>query len=488
MRKERLSSKILLINPPIEGSPYKTPLLGIAYVGAALQRAGCDVMLIDCCLEDTNNIDDILNLVVRVGPEYVGVTGFTIQYPAVKELFPAIKRMNPAITTVMGGHHASVLTEYVMKDIPEIDFTIRGEGEIAFPALIQVLSAGDKSNNNFKSIPGIAFREQDRIIVNPPFPIADLDSLEYPWRVVNPLDYRKGISHGFTCKRSPIAPIISSRGCPYQCTYCGGPLVLGRKLRMRDPKRLVDEIEYLIDTFGVKEIQIVDDNFTFYKKHATQVCTELLQRKLDIPWSLPNGVRADRIDYELLELMRKAGCYYIAFGIEFGSERMLKLTKKALDIGKVKQAVNWAARLGYITQGFFMLGHPLETKEDVLKTLELSQELPLDRMSLDYVMPLPGSELFEYYLQKGYLDLEHIQWEQFGNRKFIPKTEFTTYSDLAKLSRRAHAKFYLNPRRAFRHMSKIRSVNQVRAILSAIRSLIITWLFRRSRGSESAPR
>lgn len=481
MRKKEGLPKILLINPPIKGSPYKTPPLGIAYVGAALKRVGHEVMLIDCCLEEIS-IDEIIRSVARLAPDYVGVTGFAIQYPAVRELFPAIKRVNPAITTVFGGHHASVLTEYVMKDIPEIDFAIKGEGEIAFPALIKTLISRDGDNKDLKLIPGVAFREQDRIIVNPPLPIADLDGLEYPWQVTNPSDYSKGIGHGFTAKRIPCCPVISSRGCPYQCTYCGGPLVLGRKVRLREPKRFVDEIEYLINTLGVREIQIVDDNFTFYKEHATQVCTELLERKLNIPWTLPNGVRADRLDYKLLDLMRKAGCYYIAFGIEFGSERMLKLTKKALHLERVKQSVNWAAKLGYITQGFFMLGHPLERKEDILATLELSQALPLDRISVDFVMPLPGSELFEYYLQKGYLDLEHIDWEQFGNRKFIPKTEFIASSELMNLSKRANAQFYLNPRRAFRHMSKIRSANQVRGVFAAIR-VLLTWLFRKGKGN-----
>jgi len=302
---------------------------------------------------------------------------------------------------------------------------------------------------------------------------------------MNPLDYNKGVSHGFATKKVPCCPVISSRGCPYQCTYCGGPLVLGRKLRLREPKRFVDEIEYLVSTLGVREIQIVDDNFSFCKEHAAQICTELLSRRLNIPWSLPNGIRADRIDYDLLKLMRKAGCYYIAFGIEFGSERMLRLTKKALDLEKVKQSVNWAARLGYITQGFFMAGHPLETKEDISATLQLARSLPLDRISVDFIMPLPGSQLFEYYLEKGYLDLNYMDWEQFGNRKFTPKTEFITYSDLMKLSRRAQAEFYLNPYRAFRHMTKIRSANQIRGILAAIR-LLITWLFHRGKGSKKS--
>ena len=475
--------KVLLINPPIVGSFYNTPPLGLAYVGTALKKAGHDVVLVDCCSRNMK-LDSLAGLVTQLHPDYVGVTGFTIQYPAVRKLFPAIKQVDSAITTVFGGPHASVLTEYVMSDIPEIDFVIKGEGENAFPALIEALANGHRSDNNLRVIPGIAFREQvsRQIVVNPPSPIADLDDLGYPWQVVNPLAYSSARVHGFMAKRLPIAQVISSRGCPYQCTYCGGPLVLGRKVRVRDPKKFVDEIEFLIKMFGIREIQIIDDNFTFYKEHAAEVCQEILKRRLDITWSLPNGIRADRVDYELLQLMREAGCYYLAFGIEFGSEKILKLTRKNLSLKKARESVLCARKLGYITQGFFMMGHPLEEKEDILATIKLGQEMPFDRVSMDFLMPLPGSNLFDYYRDKGYLNLNDINWEQFGNRRFVPKTEFITCNDLCSLLRTATVKICLNPLRILRYLSKLRSVNQVRGLFAGARVLLLSVLRKQGAG------
>ena len=146
-------TKILLINPAIKGSLYKTLSLGIAYVGASLKKAGYDVTLIDSSLSNID-VGEITNLAAGLRPDYVGLTGFTLQYPAVREIFSAIKRLNQNIITVFGGQHASALTEYVMKDIPQIDFIIRGEGEVAFPALIEALTAGDK---DFRQIAGLAF-------------------------------------------------------------------------------------------------------------------------------------------------------------------------------------------------------------------------------------------------------------------------------------------------------------------------------------------
>jgi len=461
-------ARVLLINPSVKGSMYQTPCLGIAYVGASLKKAGHQITLIDGSLQGVNT-EVIARLVTELCPDYVGVTGFTLQYPVVKGIFPAIKRLNRHIVTVFGGQHASALTEYVMENNPEIDFVIKGEGEVAFPALIEARAAGGE---DFKQIAGLAFRENGKVVVSPPSVLTDIDDLEYPWRVVNPLDYAKGMGHGFMAKRRPLAPVISSRGCPYKCTFCGGSVVLGRKLRLRNPKRFVDEIEYLVDTFGIREVHIVDDNFTFYKEHAASVCEEILKRRLDITWALPNGIRADSVDYQLLQLMREAGCYYTALGIEFGSERMLKLTHKQLSLEAVRKTILMAQKLGYITHGFFMMGHPQEYKEDTLATIEVARKMPLDRMSATCVVPLPGSEVFEYYLQKGYLDINSVNWETFAGPQYIPVTEFLAHEELTKLLRMAYIKFYTNPLRVLRYVSKLRSLSQIQGLWPGVLTLI----------------
>lgn len=461
------SANVLLVNPTIQRSEYKTPYLGIAYVGAALKRAGHEVTFLDGCLSKID-ADTIVDVVAHLQPDYVGVAAFTLQYFAASRILRSVKGVNREITTILGSHHASALPEYTLKDVPEIDFVIKGEGEVAFPALIKALATGEK---DLRRVPGLAFRENGGIVVNPASPIADIDSLEYPWLIVNPLDYAKGMGHGFMTKRPPGAPVISSRGCPYKCTYCAGPLALGRKLRLRDPRKFANEIEYLITNFGIREIQIVDDNFTFYAEHAAQVCREILSRGLDIAWSLPNGIRADRVDYALLKLMREAGCYYLAYGIEFGSERMLRLVHKGLNLTKARDSVAQAAKLGYITQGFFMMGHPQERKEDVLATIDVALKLPLDRISVNTVVPLPGTELFQHYLEKGYLDMANIDWEQFAGPQFIPKTEFLDHKDLIGLLRASYTQFYLSPGRILKYLFKLRSLTQIKGLWAGVTTL-----------------
>lgn len=467
-------SKILLLNPSVKGSLYKTPCLGIAYIGASLKKEGHDVTLIDGSLFDVDT-KRINSLITRLRPDCIGMTGFTLQYPAIRKIFPIIKQLNPQIITVFGGQHASALTEYVMKETPEIDFTIKGEGEIAFPALVKALNNGDK---DLSKIEGLAYRENGKVVINPPSLLTDLDDLEYPWQVVNPLDYARGMGHGFMAKRRPVAPVISSRGCPYKCAFCGGSVVLGRKLRLRNPKRFVDEIEYLVEKFSVKEIHIVDDNFTFYNEHATQVCEEILKRRLNISWALPNGIRADSVDYPLLRLMRKAGCYYMALGIEFGSERMLKITHKQLSLDAVRKTALMAQQLGYITHGFFMMGHPQEYKADTLATIEVARKMPLDRISITFMVPLPGSEVFEYYLQKGYLDIENVDWETFAGPQYIPRTEFLTYRELLSLLRSAYTQFYLNPWRVLNYLFKLRSLSQIEGLWPGVVTLFSSMVRR----------
>lgn len=460
-------STIVLINPPIPFSFYKTPCLSLGYVGASLKKAGHDITIIDGCLAG-KGLGELANQAIALRPDYVGITGFTLQYTGAKRLFSLIKSFNPNIITVFGGPHASALTEYVMSDVPEIDFTIRGEGEVAFAELVKSLNAG---NENYKSVAGLAYRANGTVAANPPRVIDDLDTLQYPWDVTNPLDYPSGLGHGFMVKRRPVAPIMSSRGCPYSCTFCSGSLVHGKRLRLRNPQAIVDEIEYLMTTFGIREVSIIDDNFTFDRTHAVDVCEEILRRKLDIVWSLPNGVRADRADYALLKLMKEAGCYYLAFGIEFGSERMLKITKKQLSPDKARQAIKDATSLRLITQGFFLTGHPEEKREDTLATARVARSLPLDRISMNTLVPLPGSEVFDYCIQTGRLDLASVDWDSFEGPLYIPKSGLVPYEELMDLLRRTYIQFYANPHRILRYLAKLRSIDQARGLWFGMKTL-----------------
>ena len=287
-----------------------------------------------------------------------------------------------------------------------------------------------------------------------------MDSLVSPWSILNPWDYSSSRVHGLSARSGPAVSVISSRGCPYNCTFCSASQAHGKRIRLRSPENFLDELEYLISV-GVREVQILDDNFTFYWKHANAIAQGILDRKLKVFWTLPNGIRADRVDRFLLEKMWKAGCYYVGFGIESGSERLLEMMKKSLSLETVDSTIREASRIGFTTQGFFMVGHPEETKEDRAKTLKVATSLPLDRISVSPMMPLPGSELYNYYVSQGLLDPKTADWTTFNRYLFSPSVG----TDLARFIRQIHRDFYLNPSRIWRNLRKIRSLSQARGLL-----------------------
>jgi radical SAM superfamily enzyme YgiQ (UPF0313 family) len=173
-------------------------------------------------------------------------------------------------------------------------------------------------------------------------------------------------------KKTPVAPIITTRGCPYNCSYCSASIISGRQLRFRSPSLVVDEIEMLVNTYGVREIQIEDDNFTLNTKHALEICREIIRRGIKVIWSLPNGVRVDCLTDELLADMRKSGCYLMALGIESGNQRLLDESGKKLDLTIVPDMVNKVRKAGIAVWGFFMIGFPSETNQEVWETINFA--------------------------------------------------------------------------------------------------------------------
>jgi radical SAM superfamily enzyme YgiQ (UPF0313 family) len=454
--------KILLVVPPLEGSAYSfsAPNLGLGYVGAALLDKGYEVKFLDMGLI-SNGFFVLQEIISSFKPEIIGVTGFTPHYNNMLRIAALAKGIDSSAIVVFGGFHASALGEFILESNPAVDFIIRGEGEHSFPRLVDFLN----KKNRITDVQGLIYREGKEIKANPAESICDLDSLKYPWSIIKISDYQQGKVHGFICRRKPIVQVLSSRGCPYQCTFCAGRKVHGLKIRARNPGRFVDELEYLKKGFGICEFQIADDNFTFYRDHAMEVCLQIIKRKLNLCWSLPNGVRADRLDEELLLTMKRAGCYYLSFGIEFGSARMLKICKKSLDLEQAAASIKLASRIGFITQGFFLLGYPQETAEDIELTEKFIQSVPLDRILLIPPFPYPGSELFEYYLAKRFQGLDNIDWSAFRQDGFSGILEHLDQEYVFEKRLRMFRNFYSKPGNLIRFLSKFRTLTQVRSSL-----------------------
>ncbi|MBN1622357.1 MAG: B12-binding domain-containing radical SAM protein [Endomicrobiales bacterium] len=445
------------------------PNLGVGYVGASLKSDAHRVRIFDSAFYD-DYIPVLRDVLKEFEPEVVGITGFTFQHSSMIKMAELVNALSPDTLIILGGPHASVLAKTILAKYKFVDFVIVGEGEESFPGLLKALYTGSA----LESLPGLVYRNEGGIRANNSYFISDLDNLKKPWDVLNPLDYQKGRIHGFIAKEQPVTQVISSRGCPYECTFCAGRAVLGNKMYLRDPKKFVDEIEYLKDEFGIKEVQIVDDNFTFYRDHAVNVCNEMINRKLDISWSLPNGVRADKLDKELLGLMKKAGCYSIGIGIEFGSPRMLKMVHKSLDLEKAKETVMLCNKLGFITTGFFLIGYPEETLEDIKMTADFISSLPFDRIRVSIPFPYPGSELFKYYLERNYHNAENIDWDHFHSIDNICILENLNKNFVEKFCRNIYFKFYLNPFNTLRFLSKFRTWIQFKSVWQGFKIFLQT--------------
>jgi radical SAM superfamily enzyme YgiQ (UPF0313 family) len=253
--------------------------------------------------------------------------------------------------------------------------------------------------------------------------------------LIKPETYPHAPIGGFA-RRFPVAYVLTSRSCPFQCTFCAAKKTHGSIFRRKSLGGVIKEVKYLIRQRGIREIHILDDNFTLSKDFVKAFCQIKIDEKLDFSWNCSNGIRLDKIDEETLTLMKKAGCYSVAVGIESGSNRILKHMKKNLNKEYIQKQVDLVRKVGLETTGLFILGYPAETKKDILQTIDFATSLNLTRAAFSVFRPLPGSEMWDYLVKRGRLDLSHLNnlsyYRTEGNymknvsqQDFQPKVIFT---------------------------------------------------------------
>ena len=437
--------KVLLVNPTYTTTSQFSSPLGLGYVGASLVKAGHEVKLLDLTLKDSTTF---LQAAIKFKPDFVGISGLTTQYPAMKDL--ARKAKSLGIKVVVGGIHVSAIPAFVLRDCSSIDYAIKGEGEVAFASLLEKGSPVD--------IPGIYYRSKTVIEGTQPQYLEDLDSLSSPWSFLDLKTYEGTKVNGITSKYSiGVVSVISSRGCPYNCAFCSASQAHGKKIRKRSPENFLAELEDL-KRQGIKEVQILDDNFTFYRENAYEISRGMLDRNLNLAWSLPNGIRADRVDLELLTTMKKAGCYYFGIGIESGSPKILTLMDKSLSLDKVRETAGLADKLGFVTQGFLLANFPGETPDDLQKTKQFVLSLPIDRISINPVVPYPGSRM--YHEVENWSVLNRVEY-----KSELPKEKMDFIREL-------YIRFYFNPKRFVKHIRKMRTFSQFLGFVRAPMKLL----------------
>ncbi len=408
--------KILLLNPPLfDATKYGKPTLlssapgvGLGYIAAFLKKNGQEVKLIDMLRYDFEKVKEKIK---EEKPDFIGITCLTEGRANAFKLARTIKEINPKIIVVLGGHHVTAMYEQVLKNYP-VDFAVIGEGEITMLELIKAL----ESNTGLKQIRGIAFKEGEKIIVTPrremilglddlPFPLYDRFDI-YPGLENTHSDMADLETNGIRLKDRKYAYVITSRGCPYNCQFCSSTKFWGHRYRFRSPKNIVDEIEMLNKNYGINYISFGDDAFTISSRNVIKTCKEILKRKLNIIWDCTT--RADAVNEEMLRWMKKAGCLFIAVGVESGSPKIIKNINKHLDLQKVIEAFKLFHKVGILAYPLLMVGNPEESNNTVKKTVTLIKNIKPYSVAVSKTMVFPDTNL--YYLAKNKKFINDNYW------------------------------------------------------------------------------
>lgn len=409
--------KVLLIQPPF--TIFKTeskkchPPLGLAYLAAAL-RNKCEIKILDALAEGYQKEAVIDNVRIRYGlsfedikrrvanyyPDVVGVSNlFSSQYENAEKICHAVKEVDDKIITILGGAHPSVMAKEILQN-KNIDLVVIGEGETALERLVESV----KGEKDFNDIDGVAFRKRGVVTINKKERYQEnLDDLPFPFWDIFPLDtyFKINNPHGNRARRVPFLPVITSRGCPFECIFCSIHNLWGRGYRARSAENVLMELNRLVSRFGIKEVMFEDDNLTLNTGRAKRIFQGMIDKGLDINWSTPNGIAVQTLDDELLELMKNSGCYSISIGIESGDEYILKkVIRKPITLSRIKPIVQKARMMGLETSAFFVVGLPGENRIHLKNTFRFAEDLEVDTANFFFATPLPGTNLLQICKEK----------------------------------------------------------------------------------------
>jgi radical SAM superfamily enzyme YgiQ (UPF0313 family) len=356
------------------------PPTGLGYIAESLEGA-VDYEVLDMALGYTG--DDLLRRIERFQPDIVGVSMMTFGYRRAYDLFARIRREYPSLPIAVGGAHMSTFRRKAMVDCPAIDYGFVMEGETSFRQLC--LGA------DLDAVRGLLFRRDDDIVEVPPAGDQRLDEVPFP-------RYGRFELSRYVVKRMNI---VTSRGCPYRCTFCAVEAAIGRRFRPRSPESIVAEIEYWHGR-GYRDFGIADDNFSLLPERVDALCALLEPRRLDITVECSNGLRADSVDERLLRRMRGVGFDTVAFGVEAGNDRMLQVLRKGESIAAIEEAIRVSCDVGFNVILFFLVGSPTETRADVEDSMALARKYPVADARFYNIVPFPNTELFEWVRERGW--------------------------------------------------------------------------------------
>jgi len=419
-------TKVALVTTPLLEKVAHHPLfppLGLAYMAAVLEQGGFEVKIFDCPVCELDH-EKLKAEIDAYQPTIVGIGSMTPTIESALKSARVAKEVCPDAKVVMGGPHATFADSEILTSEKAVDVIVRGEGEETIVELAEQVSLGN--------IKGITFRKGNQIIQTPTRPfIQDLDALPRPAYKYLPMAKYK-----ITGKT--LLPIITSRGCPFQCSFCVASQMFGQRFRMRSPKNVLDELEWLRDEYGAEGIAFQDDTLTFDKKRATEICDGMIERKINLPWGC--GTRADVVTKDVLAKMAKAHCNETMFGIESGCQRMRAVLKKGVTNEQCENAIKWAKEAGMFVTVSVILGYPGETEESLQETLDFARKLEPDDVWLCHATPYPGTYLRELVKSYGWKMSE--SWELYNTMNPIFEDPALPAKEVAEMRRNFYNKFY----------------------------------------------
>ncbi|HOK41315.1 MAG TPA: radical SAM protein [bacterium] len=447
--------KVLLIKPNKKSRFYCLPPLGLAYIASYLERNGIEVDIYDAYQKNASYKDVELQIKTKKY-DVIGFECFPNDIKNVNKYIEIARKENPKIVSVIGGPFPSSAPEIAL-NLFNADYGIKGEGEEAMLSLCKNIDENGEIKDK-ENLFNLIWRKGKEIIVNKIYLEENLDKFGIPaWDKI-PLDIYPPTYQGGFAKNMPVGHIETKRGCPYSCTFCAGPLVSGKKIRKRSLDLIMEDIDYQVKKFGIKEFHIRDDEFTICKEDIINFCEALLKKNYKLTWNPVNGIRLDSLDEEMLKLMSKAGCYAMHVGIECGNQKVLNNIKKELTKKEIKEKVELIANHNINVVGLFIIGIPGETKEEIEETIKFAKELKIVRAQFGIFLPIPGTALFNELIATKKINLNEINWEDYdAYRHIVYHSDLISDFQLKNLQRKAFLSFYLRPHILYKFLKDINS-------------------------------
>ena len=389
-----------------------TPAIGLAYVAGYLQKFGYRVTLVDGIGEALNRCWRHPTLpgyqcqgltydeIVQAIPADVRVIGFSVmfsgEWPVQRQLLERIRQQFPKALIVAGGEHITALTEYVLRECPAVDLCVRGEGEHTFFEVLERFMAGEDP----RTVNGVGYLDPEgRYLAPGGLPrMRQLSGIPWPYWPEGYLEKFWSAGKSFGAQTERDMPLLVTRGCPYQCTFCSNPQMWTTRYVLREPAEVVEEIKHYRDKWNITSLQFYDLTAITKKRWTVEFCQRLVAEGIHLGWSLPSGTRSEALDAETLSLLKEAGCTYLVYAPESGSPRTLERIKKRIDLDRLTESILLARRLGIVVRANLILGFPGETRGDVLRTILFGLKLALlgvDEVPINLFSAYPGSELFD---------------------------------------------------------------------------------------------